>query len=387
MIDEKNERDSITEITEHHSNFEFLNSEFPKLAEWGIKAEKGYAVEPVFCVSAIQTLAEILTNFLLKYNGFVILYDNNQYSRIELLREQNIISQEQREFLDELRKTSNRIKHQGGNCSKSEALFYLKQIFEFCCWFKRMYGTDECGPSQFYEPVSPASMPPKNSEDISNKQQENINVTTLAEPASLDDIKYEENDEDKDEDEEDTENTLSPEEIDVIVTEAVAVAVAKKTLELESISEFDYAEIEADALNIFFESKNLEVIDKRSFGGCLWVVGSKPEIQEIITEACEKYNVTGAYCGGGRATGYRNAWYTKDYVEIEATTLTEFFESKNLEVIDKRPAGGCLWVVGSMTEIDEIVTEACEKYSVTGVYSGGGKATGYRNAWFTKCDA
>lgn len=70
----------------------------------------------------------------------------------------------------------------------------------------------------------------------------------------------------------------------------------------------------------------------------------------------------------------------------EATTLKDFFRSKGLEVIDKRDKGGCLWVVGSPSEIDDIVRAACKKFYAGGNYAmNGGKASGYRTAWFTKC--
>lgn len=60
----------------------------------------------------------------------------------------------------------------------------------------------------------------------------------------------------------------------------------------------------------FFESKGLEVIDKRGNGGCLWVVGSQKEIGVIVDEAKRKFGATG-YFGVGRATKQRIGWYTK----------------------------------------------------------------------------
>ena len=62
-----------------------------------------------------------------------------------------------------------------------------------------------------------------------------------------------------------------------------------------------------------------------------------------------------------------------------------FLESKGLEVIDKRAAGGCLWVVGDKAKIASVITEAGKLYGAYGNYSGGGKATKNRPGWFTKC--
>lgn len=65
------------------------------------------------------------------------------------------------------------------------------------------------------------------------------------------------------------------------------------------------------------------------------------------------------------------------------TTLVSFFKSKGLNVVDKRPKGGCLWVIGSEAEIGAIIQEACKRYHIGGHY-GSGRAIGYKNGWFTK---
>ena len=66
-----------------------------------------------------------------------------------------------------------------------------------------------------------------------------------------------------------------------------------------------------------------------------------------------------------------------------AKTLIDFFKSKGLKVIDKRPNGGCLWVIGSESEIGSIVREACREFHVGGNY-GSGRATGQKQGWFTR---
>ena len=69
--------------------------------------------------------------------------------------------------------------------------------------------------------------------------------------------------------------------------------------------------VSADSMKSFFPSKGLEVIDKRSKGGALWVVGTPEEINSIIKEACKMFRAGGNYAmNGGRSTGYRTAWFT-----------------------------------------------------------------------------
>lgn len=64
-------------------------------------------------------------------------------------------------------------------------------------------------------------------------------------------------------------------------------------------------------------------------------------------------------------------------------SVKEFFESKNLEVIDARKTTGFLWVLGTKESIDPIVKEAVTLYKITGSYSSG-KTTKFKPGWYTK---
>ena len=68
-----------------------------------------------------------------------------------------------------------------------------------------------------------------------------------------------------------------------------------------------------------------------------------------------------------------------------SSSLKVFFESKGLEVIDKRPKGGGLWVVGEREVLTPYLEEANELYGVKG-YFAKGKATKQRMGWYTRSD-
>ena len=64
-------------------------------------------------------------------------------------------------------------------------------------------------------------------------------------------------------------------------------------------------------LKAFLESKKLEVIDKRSKGGALWVIGGEG-IHPILNESRIKYGAIWIKSvKGGTATNYRPGWFTK----------------------------------------------------------------------------
>lgn len=63
--------------------------------------------------------------------------------------------------------------------------------------------------------------------------------------------------------------------------------------------------------------------------------------------------------------------------------VLDFLQGHHLEVIDKRPVGGALWVVGGR-EISEILEGLAAKGHRFSFAQNGGKATKNRPAWFTK---
>lgn len=60
----------------------------------------------------------------------------------------------------------------------------------------------------------------------------------------------------------------------------------------------------------FFESKGLEVIDRRDEGGRLWVIGEKASIRNIINEAIAKFKISGKYASGKESMN-KPGWCTK----------------------------------------------------------------------------
>ena len=60
----------------------------------------------------------------------------------------------------------------------------------------------------------------------------------------------------------------------------------------------------------FFESRGLEVVDRRDDGGRLWVIGEKLAIRDIVNEAISKFGISGKYASNKESKN-RPGWYTK----------------------------------------------------------------------------
>ena len=66
-------------------------------------------------------------------------------------------------------------------------------------------------------------------------------------------------------------------------------------------------------------------------------------------------------------------------------TLKDYFVENGFRVIDLRLRGGCLWVVGEQKDLEPYVNAVTKHFGVSGAY-GSGKATSYKNAWWTRSD-
>jgi hypothetical protein len=71
---------------------------------------------------------------------------------------------------------------------------------------------------------------------------------------------------------------------------------------------------------------------------------------------------------------------------ISSSGLSEDLRSSNLEVIDKREAGGALWVLGAASVVKPILERLRNEGEIFVYASSGGKTTGGRAGWYTKSD-
>ena len=69
----------------------------------------------------------------------------------------------------------------------------------------------------------------------------------------------------------------------------------------------------ATSISDYFRGQGFKVIDRRSSGGALWVVGTEAELKSHVTYVKKYFGVTDS-CGysTGRATGGKPGWWTKD---------------------------------------------------------------------------
>ena len=89
---------------------------------------------------------------------------------------------------------------------------------------------------------------------------------------------------------------------------SISIAINK---DMSNKGYFDNAHKLPITVKEFFEQAGLEVVDMRSKKGCLWVVGEKEEIDDIVKKAVKNFGINGAYSSSSKALGYKPGWYTK----------------------------------------------------------------------------
>lgn len=120
------------------------------------------------------------------------------------------------------------------------------------------------------------------------------------------------------------------------------------------------------------------------------------DIQMFVNQLDREYGIAPKY-----AAEYIYVWADALGIERASTTgemsikhnlfvsgdghsnLVAYFEANGFEVIDKRKAGGCLWVVGEKTKLAPCVEQAKELFSIIDGGYAKGRATGGRHGWFT----
>lgn len=89
------------------SNFEFLEKNFPVLADYGRKAENYLYSDSNSCLMKLGMIGETIVNLIFKYDRISIPYDNTAVIRIDTLYREGLIDTEIQDILHSLRKARN----------------------------------------------------------------------------------------------------------------------------------------------------------------------------------------------------------------------------------------------------------------------------------------
>lgn len=121
------------------SNFEFLEQEFPVLAQFGKKAESYLYSDSNSCLMKLGMIGETIVNLMFTYDRITLPTDNTAANRIAVLFREGLLTQDLVDILHALRKARNKAVHENYT-SVEEGKALLQMAHSLCEWFMQIYG-------------------------------------------------------------------------------------------------------------------------------------------------------------------------------------------------------------------------------------------------------
>ena len=140
------------------SNFFFLESDFPVLAQFGQKAEAYLYSDSNSCLMKLGMIGETIVNLMFTYDRITLPVDNTAVNRITTLFREGLLTQDLVDILHALRKTRNKAVHDN-YASVSDGKSLLQMAHSLCEWFMQTYGDWNYQDQPFVMPVEETAAP------------------------------------------------------------------------------------------------------------------------------------------------------------------------------------------------------------------------------------
>lgn len=121
------------------SNFDFLNKDFPVLANFGKLAEQYCFSDANSCLIKLGMMGETIVNLMFTYDGVKLPYESTAVTRIDALMREGLLPRDLCDILHALRKARNKASHEN-YASVDEGKTLLQMAHSLCEWFMQTYG-------------------------------------------------------------------------------------------------------------------------------------------------------------------------------------------------------------------------------------------------------
>ena len=121
------------------SNFDFLQKDFPVLANFGRLAEQYCYSDSNSCLMKLGMIGDTIVNLIFTYDHLPVPYENTAVARIDVLVREGLIDRELCDILHSLRKVRTKAVHDN-YASVSEGKALLPMAYSLCEWFMQAYG-------------------------------------------------------------------------------------------------------------------------------------------------------------------------------------------------------------------------------------------------------
>ena len=159
------------------SNFDFLDNEFPVLAQFGKKAELYLYSDSNSCLMKLGMIGETVVNLMFTYDRITLPAENTAVNRIAVLFREGLLTQDLVDILHALRKVRNKAVHEN-YASVADGKVLLQMAHSLCEWFMQTYGDWNYKNKPF---ILPADLPVEASTDTGAEQEHEKQLSMEAE--------------------------------------------------------------------------------------------------------------------------------------------------------------------------------------------------------------
>lgn len=159
------------------SNFDFLDNEFPVLAQFGKKAELYLYSDSNSCLMKLGMIGETVVNLMFTYDRITLPAENTAVNRIAVLFREGLLTQDLVDILHALRKVRNKAVHEN-YASVADGKVLLQMAHSLCEWFMQTYGDWNYKNKPF---ILPADLPVEASTDTGAEQEHEKQLSKEAE--------------------------------------------------------------------------------------------------------------------------------------------------------------------------------------------------------------
>lgn len=364
--------------------FSFLQPKYKKLADVAEALEKQVYNDVPSALSKARLFAEKLAKYVMEMEDINVYYEMKHVEVIHKLYREGILNEEMHFRFEWIRKMGNKAVHEANFGSVEDALKAHKLTYDLAVWFMELYGDVNFKAPAYASPKAVTEQK-VNTDDIKQtvaetvekslektleakfremqetllkltqeqqKEKEVVQVVTEQkeqEPVIEEDIPVKE---------EEKEPVI---EEKVPVKEEVQEPVQKeKTLEKVETTATEILEEDFDLIS-YLQSHDVEIIDKRSAGGSLWLVGGW-ELKEVLDPLKPRKIYFRYTAKGGRVTKRKPAWflmgsYSDGPKKKESTPKKEVEKPKQVDVPKE--------VEQEKEKEKEVVQQVVEKREVT----------------------
>lgn len=134
------------------SNFKFLESNWPMLADLCKLAEKNIYQDSNTTLIKLGMFAELMVDYMFAYDNLQDPYDNSQANKIKILKQNDLLPYEIDQILYTLRISRNKAAHDNYK-SVEDAKINTSLAFKLAVWFMQTYGEWNFEPEEFVMPT------------------------------------------------------------------------------------------------------------------------------------------------------------------------------------------------------------------------------------------